>query len=188
MNSKLTTLGLALVAVASFSLAPVEARNNNQQALLNQMAMNNYLNQANAQAALNPAYNSIYNPLQANLAAYNQPMGGNYSGRCDRDRDGDRDYDRDHDHGLRGFTNSNGWGNGWGRGNKLSQEISKLQTRLASGNLPAWESSRLQNKLAQLQAQSAGNLGNINPYQVQYSAPYGYGYNRLNGVRNFLGI
>lgn len=187
MNAKLTSIGLALLAVATVSLAPAEARNNNQQALLNQIAMNNYL----AQTAANNSAAQINNPLQATLASYNQPYGNNYGQGCDRDGDGDRD--RGWGHGFRGYTSNvygnNGYNNGYGNGlfgfgnnGSLAQKISNIQARLASGNLNSREVNKLENKLAQLQGANGIN---------GYGLPYNNLYNNngtLSGVRRLLGI
>jgi hypothetical protein len=194
MNAKLSSMGLALLAVATVSLTPAEARNNNQQALLNQIAMNNYL----AQTAANNSAAQINNPLQATLASYNQPYGDNYGQGCDRD--GDRDHGWGH--GFRGYTSNaygnNGYNNGYGNGlfgfgnnGSLAQKISNIQARLAGGNLSRREVNKLENKLAQLQ----GAIG-INGYGLPYSNLYNNGYNNvnynnngaLNGVRRLLGI
>jgi hypothetical protein len=176
MNAKLTSIGLALLAVATISLAPAEARNNNQQALLNQIAMNNYL----AQTAANNSAAQTYNPLQATLASYNPPYGNNYGQGCDRD-------------GFRGYTSNvygnsgynNGYGNGlfgFGNNGSLAQKISNIQARLAAGNLSSREVNKLENKLAQLQGASGIN---------GYGLPYNNLYNNngsLSGVRRLLGI
>ena len=125
MNTKFTSLALALVAVTSVTLTPAEAKNNNQ--LLNQIAVNTYLAQTAAaqaaaaqaaqaqaiaaQTAANPyvAYDpySTYTPY----AAYNTygtacaPAAINHD-RDRRDHDLRRDFRRD-EHKDR--DNQRGW-------------------------------------------------------------------------------
>lgn len=199
MNAKFASLGLALCALATLSLAPAEARNNSQQALLNQIAMNNYLNaNANNAALAAQAQAQAYNPLQATLASYNQPYGygGNYGG-CDRDGDGDRfhhhnGWGNNLNNGYNGY-NGNGYNNvvgnlvnGYGNnGFTIAQKIANIQNRLAAGNLSNGQVNKLENKLAQLQSQ-AGVTGYA-PYGYNVNG-YGNGNGYVNGVRRFLGI
>ncbi|MBX9688774.1 MAG: hypothetical protein K2X27_18850 [Candidatus Obscuribacterales bacterium] len=156
MNIKsLTTAGLAIMLLAFAGAAPSQARDNNNNKALNQLAMQYYLQQQQAQAN---GTAGIYNPLLSNAPILS---GAAYSngGSC-------------------GFHNNASY-NGY---NHLQQEIANINARLSTANLPPWELSRLNNKLAKLQARQAAyaNVG-YNAYGNGYGNVYGNGYGNVYG-------
>lgn len=106
MNAKLTSIAIAAAALGIFAFSPAEAKGN--EALLNQIAMNNYLAQtaaaqaaaqAQAQAQL-AAQTTVVNP---SYLAYNTCSTPTYNARTGRPWfnrfDQKRDEHRDRDHG-----------------------------------------------------------------------------------------
>jgi len=213
MNFKsITTLGLVAVALAVTSLAPAEAKSNNN-AALNAMAMQMYAQNQAAAANAN-----IYNPAFAgNANIYNNPAiaptygaGVSYNGQTPWSA-GARPYGNtgivNASYGATpwaagalpyGAVNNNTCGNGFYNGNygnsaygnivspqytRLANEVQKLQNKLLNRNLSWNERNRINARLNQISLQQR-NLA-----ASGYGSPYNYGNSGLLGnVRGILGL